>query len=159
MGVRARFIIVAVAFLSTAFPSSALAQRCVGEDVAAIDQYCETLLGAEGDAPVSGGKERLRNALPADVRKLLERSGVEGRALLAMPVGVPTSGDAKMRIRRLPGAMAAVKGTLAENADSGAPAKSVGSLVSGDALGSLFRWALLLSTLGMVGVAWVRHRR
>jgi hypothetical protein len=156
---RARSIILAVAFFSGAFPSSAVAQRCVGEDVAAIDQYCETVLGAEGEEPISGTTKTLRSTLPAALRRLLERAGPEGRALLSLPQGSPLARSDGMRLSRLPGAMAAVRGELSEDAEaSGVPARALGSVAAGDGLSGVFRWAILLSTLSMVGIAWSRHR-
>jgi hypothetical protein len=156
---RARSIILAVAFFSAAFPSSAVAQPCVGEDVAAIDQYCETVLGAGGEESISGQTKTLRSTLPAAVRMLLERAGPEGRALLALAQGSPLGRSDGMRVSRLPGAMAAVRGDLSEDAEgSGVPARALEGLAEGAGLSGVFRWAILISTLAMVGIAWSRHR-
>jgi hypothetical protein len=140
-------------------PSSAAAQRCSGEGLAAIDQYCETVPGVTGKQTLVGSVSRLGAALSPAVRQRLARAGPEGRALLALPVGA-SLGPAGTP-RALPGARDAIEGTLGEEAVSPpGVARAVGGLLSGDsALSGAFRWALLLSTVGLSGTAWVLHRR
>lgn len=139
-------------------PSSAAAQRCSGEDLAAIDQYCELVPGVTGKLPLSRPMPRLGTVLSPAVRQQLGRSGPEGRALLALPVGAPLGPDGNPR--SLPGAADALEGSLSEPPSFlSREAKAVGNLFNGGGASDIFRWALLLSTVGLSGTAWVRHRR
>jgi hypothetical protein len=158
--VKAPSTIVAVALGSLLLvPSSAAAQRCSGEGLAAIDQYCETVPGVTGKQTVVGQDRRLGAALSPGVRQRLERAGPEGQALLALPIGALLGPGG--RPRALPGARDALEGSLSEGTVSlpGA-ARAVGDVLGGDgALSDAFGWAVLFSTVGLSGMAWVRHRR
>jgi hypothetical protein len=158
--VQAPSTIALVVLLGMALvPSSAAAQRCSGEDVAAVDQYCELIAGAEGKVPVSRATQRLRDVLPTPTHRLLLAGGVEGRALLALPVGAPLR-PGTHSLDPLPGATAALAGRLGElTSSAGAAARIVGTVTDdGNGLSDAFRWALLLSTLGLAGAARVKQR-
>jgi hypothetical protein len=141
------------------FPAvSAAAQRCSGEEIAAIDQYCEMLSVAEGRGPISGAKDPLRAVLTPGVRAELEAAGPAGTALLALPAGAPVLAGSIDR-RRLPGAADALIGTLGESRSPTATARALGTLGDGgNGLSAVFRWALLLSTFGLTAVGWIRYR-
>ncbi len=140
-------------------PASAVAQRCTGEDVAAIDQYCELLPTAEGMAPSDEPRGALRSVLPAADRTRLWRAGPTGRALLAIAPGAPMRGDAST-VEPLPGAAGALAGRLGERDDSRSTVRAIGSAAwDGGRLSELFRWLLLSATVGLVGTAWVRRSR
>jgi hypothetical protein len=157
---RVRWPISLVMLLGIAlFPSPAHAQRCLGEDLAAIDQYCELLPGAEGAAPAGGSAPQLRAMLPRAARMRLERAGPAGRALMALPFGgrLPT-GDS--RLREFPGALGALGGAFDDDSSLGDGLRAVQTLgKDGEGLSDAFRWALLLSAIGLVGAGWRRHRR
>ncbi|HWH96173.1 MAG TPA: hypothetical protein VNT03_20085 [Baekduia sp.] len=141
-------------------PSSAAAQKCSGEDVAAIDQYCELLPTAEGQAPSDEPQRGLMTVLPVAERQQLWRAGPAGRALLSMPTGAHLHGRDR-KPRPLPGAAAAISGWLAERDQAeDSPVRAIGTAAwDGDRLSELFRWLMLMSTVGLVGTAWVRRRR
>jgi hypothetical protein len=115
--------------------------------------------GVTGKQTVAGPVPRLEDALSADARQRLARAGPEGQALLALPLGALLGPGG--RPRALPGARDALEGSLSEDTVSlPSAAQAVGNLLSGDsALSDAFRWALLLSTVGLCGTAWVRRRR
>ena len=139
-------------------PARAYAGTCSDPDLAAIDQYCELLPGAEGAVPPGSSKRTLRDVLPMMTQRLLDLGGPSGRAILALPVGAPLQrgGD---RPALAPRAGEALKGRFAlRDGDAVGVARSVGRLIDGGGSSELFRWILLLSTLGLVGAAWLRRR-
>jgi hypothetical protein len=159
--VGARSTVIWVASVSVAlFPSSAAAQRCSGEDVAAIDQYCELVPSVSGTTPPGSSSRTLRRMLPRSQRAVLERAGPSGHALLALAPGAPMR-QGTGRVRLLPGAVEALSGRLAEPRMSvDASLRAIRSAASDDqGVGSGFRWILLLSTLGLVGTKWMRRTR
>jgi hypothetical protein len=132
----------------------------MGNDVAAIDQYCELLPSAEGPASSNEPRRGVRTVLPPEERKRLWQAGPVGRALLAMPIGVQ-AGAVGPVFRPLPGAAAALSGRLAEPDASGPGVlRATGTAAwDGGRLSQLFRWLLLASTIGLVGAAWARRPR
>ena len=151
-------IVVVVLGSVLLIPSSAAAQRCSGEDLAAIDQYCELVPGVTGKLPLSRSKQALGTVLSPAARERFMRSGPEGRALLALPVGAPLGQGSP---RPLPGAADALEGSLGEHPGFlSRGTEAVGNVLNGaGGVSDIFRWALLLSTVGLSGTAWVRHRR
>jgi hypothetical protein len=140
-------------------PASAAAQRCSGEDVAAVDQYCEMIPDADGNMPVGAPTQHLRDTLPPPTRRRLLAGGPDGRTLLALPLGAPMA-PATRAVEPLPGAADVLSGLLGEHPRSIGAARAVRTVAdSGNGLSDAFRWALLLSMLGLAGVAWGRQRR
>jgi hypothetical protein len=159
--VRAAVAITFVVLLSVLLlPSRAAAQKCSGDDVAAIDQYCELLPTAVGPAPSDTPRLGLGSVLPHEERLKLWRAGPAGRALLSMPVGAHLSGQ-DPALRPLPGATAALSGWLSDRGERQAGSvEGIGDAAwKGSRLSQLFRWLLLMSTVGLVGTAWARRSR
>lgn len=148
---------------------SAMAAPCLPEQtVAALDQYCEALPTPVGAAaPTSAGSGNvvmrpLSAALPPRVADRLRQAGPAARALLLLPVVAPLARAPMTEAERRRGDRGA-----REVIDSG-PLESrkgnVSSVASGlaiaapDVVGGAFRWALVVSSLGLAGMAWLRLR-
>jgi hypothetical protein len=161
VGVRALRSIFILALLGVLLvPSPAAAQKCRDDDIAAIDQYCELLPTAAGPVAADTPQPRLRQTLAPAERLQLRRAGPAGRALLSMPegVGLHVRGHTP---QLLPGAAAVVARWMVDHGDRrdtslGATTKAAWH---GARLSELFRWLLLMSTVGLVGTAWVQRRR
>jgi hypothetical protein len=158
--VRRRLLLVLLVVLGAGLlPGRAHAGTCSKPDLAAIDQYCELLPGADGAVPPGFSDRTLRDVLPMMTRRLLNVAGPPGQAILALPVGAPMRRGGG-RDSLAPGARDALKGEFAvRDGDAAGVAGAVSRLIEGGGLSELFRWAVLLSTLALVGVAWVRRRR
>lgn len=157
---RAPTTIALVVLLGMALvPSTAAAQRCSDEDVAAIDQYCELISAPEGDVPLTRSVPRLRDTLPMSLRRQLLAGGAEGHAVLALPAVVARAGS--RADQPLPDAAGALAGQLGSQANVvGGVARAVGAAASGrSGLTDAFGWVLLMSTLAIAGAVWVRQRR
>jgi hypothetical protein len=100
---RARFCalaasLVAVVVLLAGPPTRAAAQDCVAQpDVAAMEQYCETVPAADGGAAGPGGGTNasgdpagptLRSVLPEKIIQRIERESPDAAALLDLSVSV-----------------------------------------------------------------------
>jgi hypothetical protein len=148
---------LALTFAAVA-PASAADRPCVGDDVAALDQYCERLAGADGAEPIGMGGTRLADVLSAGVVAQLERAGPMGRALLVTPAASPTraaAGGEDPRAARL-----ALDGDLLPDSDhAGGALEAARALAQGSGADDPFRWGIALSTLCLVGVAWYRRHR
>lgn len=140
----------------SATPSARAAERCSDRDIAAIDQYCELIAGVEGETGLVGSMIRMRDVLPEATRRQLQAAGSEGRAVLALPVGAPVP-KAGTDVKPLLNAADALRGSLRKHQDVVRSARKMVSTV-GSLRGPL-GWILLLSTLGLVGTAWVRRGR
>jgi hypothetical protein len=130
-------------------------------DVAALDQYCPTLPGADGHGLDSG--PLLSKALPDKVVKLLEKAGPLGEALLALHLAAPQSklgGDS--RGRGLDAGDLLERGTIGgakKTKLSSNPVEVAARTVSNSELSVAFGSVLLMSTFGIAGAAWRRFRR
>jgi hypothetical protein len=127
--------------------------------VSALDQYCSSLPGADGRPQPAGPGQRpsgppLSATLPPGELRRLRADGPAARALLTVPSGRPASPGSPER-RAADSARAQVE----RSAKPGQPTP-VTALASAapDVLGGAFRWGLLTSTLGIVGLAWLRFR-
>jgi hypothetical protein len=149
------FVAALLSIASFTSPASA-AERCSRDDVAALHQYCEQLPGAEGPTAVEGVAGSLRETLAPSVRRRLQQSGPEGIALLALPLGMAPAPGAPRG--PLPGASGAVSGSLADPEDGGGMVVRAVGAIAGPGLSGVFRWALVLSTLFVAGIAWIRRR-
>jgi hypothetical protein len=153
--------------LATAPPATAQStSECLSDpSVAALDQYCEQFpqliplpLGWTGQ-PV--GKP-LRMVLAPDVVQRLRRAGGASRALLSLPAAQPTSQDPQIAARdeqmMLDARDVVASGSL--DAQPGVPRRVIAAVTAtGETVGGAFRWAFVLSTLVLVGTAWVGYRR
>jgi hypothetical protein len=159
--VRALRSIFILALLSVLLvPSTADADECANANVAVVDQYCELLPTAEGSAAADTPEQTLRASLPAPERAELWQAGRAGRALLYMPEGPHLRGHDRTP-QLLPGAADAVSRWVAQDGDRRDVSlrATTGAAWRGARLSDLFRWLLLMSTVGLVGTAWVRRRR
>jgi hypothetical protein len=157
--------------IAVAAPPAARAQEPVlclpNQSVAVLDQYCDALITPGGSsAPIGsrGGGKPLSTVLPAKEVSELRKAGRAGQALLTLTVtptapaapGAPTT--ARVR-RRMAAARRAVQPEQLKP-----PATDVVSITSGvvsvggDVLGGAFRWGLVICTLGLAGMTWLRFR-
>ena len=134
------------------------------QTVAALDQYCDFLpTSATGSTPGStGGRQRpLEQTLtPAETERLRE-AGMPGKVLLVMPTLSPVTPEQaraalrrrdELRSRRLvPAAKEPKERDVRKLAEGMASA-------AGDVVGGAFRWGLVLSSLGLAGITWLRFR-
>jgi hypothetical protein len=147
-----------------------------------LDQYCETVPGAAGDRSPGAGGGTGRDVSPATKRKL-ENGGAAGKALLGV-LGAGARGDSGPggdggsassgggsggRGGSSNGARSDRGSDKAADAESGsdkaadAPSNNVLSAIrssadTGATSGPGFIWALVIVTLVIVGVAWIRYR-
>jgi hypothetical protein len=126
-------------------------------NVSALDQYCAALPGASGQQPSGPDQPQqqpLSATLPRRVIRQLRSDGAAASALLTVPAGAMPSQDPAER-RAAPKVQAAV-----ERAVNPTPPQAVAALATAapDVLGGAFRWGLVTSTLGIVGLAWLRFR-
>jgi hypothetical protein len=137
-----------------------------------LDQYCETVPGATGDRGPGAGAGSERDVSPATKRKL-ENRGAAGKAFLGLlgtgpradsggggDGGSATSGGAGG------GGGGSSKGARSDGGSdkaADAPSNNVLSAIrssadAGATSGPGFIWVLVIVTLVMVGVAWIRYR-
>ena len=128
-------------------------------DVAALDEYCPALPGADGRGSNRGPK--LERVLPRKTVERLEKAGAVGRALLALPVTAPRQQIGhNARGRGLDADELLTQGRLGHRAKPpGNPVTaSVTAATNGD-VGVVFGSALLVSGFGIAGAGWLRFRR
>lgn len=126
-------------------------------NVSALDQYCSALPGATGQQPSAPGQHAappLSATLPPGEIRQLRSDGPAAKALLTVPTGGMPSPDSAER-QAAPKVQAAVERTVKPN-----PPQAVAALATAapDVLGGAFRWGLVTSTLGIVGLSWLRFR-
>ena len=131
-------------------PSPSTQAGCVSRtDVAALDEYCPTLPGADGRGSNRGPK--LNRVLPRDVVTRLERAGPAGQALLGLSVAASmqslTNGG---RGRGL---------DADELLAPGNPITASATAVTSGDVGAAFGMVLLVSTLALTAAGWLRYRR
>jgi hypothetical protein len=160
-----------VAAIVLGAPPAAFAQGpaiCLpNQSVAVLDQYCDALTDPSGSSQPIGSKapgKPLSKVLPAREVRELRASGRAGKALLTLTVSTPMTSA--------PGSVATSpsRPQLAEARRAAVPEKlkppsgSVASITSGvvavsrDVLGGAFRWGLVICTLGLAGMTWLRLR-
>ena len=156
--------------VAVAAPPAARAQetaQCLpNQSVAVLDQYCDALVTPGGSSQPIGSKGRgrpLSEALPWQEVKQLRESGRAGKALLTLTVSstmVAKPGPAPPRVRR----RMAEAGQAVRPQKLKPPAADVVSISSGvvsvgdDVIGGAFRWGLVICTLGLAGMTWLRFR-
>jgi hypothetical protein len=154
-------LVVGLMVLATA-PTAAAQNTCVKRtDVAALDEYCPALPGADGRGSNAGPS--LKRILPTKTVERLERMGAVGKALLALPAIAPEHlvGIAhKARARGLDADELLTQGRLGNKTKPpGNPITATADAVTNGNLGVAFGSVLLISTFGMAGVGWLRFRR
>jgi hypothetical protein len=163
---RLCFLVLIVAFASLTVPARAASGTpqgppvCVDRpDVAALDQYCPSMPGADGRG-LKG--PRLADVLPVKLVRRLERAGPLGQALLGLSLAAPeTQLASKARGRGLDANDLLKDGTIGggKSKPSANPIKLAASAVTGGKLDLAFGSVLLMSTFGIAGAAWRRFRR
>jgi hypothetical protein len=163
---RLCFLVLIVAFGSLTVPARAASgtpprpPACVDmPDVAALDQYCPSMPGADGRG-LKGPK--LAEVLPAKLVRRLEKAGPLGQALLGLSLAAPESQLAsKARGRGLDADDLLKNGTIGggRSKPSANPIKLAASAVTGGNLNLAFGSVLMMSTFGIAGAGWRRFRR
>jgi hypothetical protein len=166
---RLRTATTLAAAVALAGPSPAAAAPCPPEQtVAALDQYCESLPTPGGvAAPTAEGPgglamAPLRSVLPPKQVKRLREAGPAGMALLELPAVAPLARAPMTRAERRRADLGARKVVASGTLDS--RKGDVVSVASGlasaapDVVGGVFRWGLVICSLGLSGVAWLRFR-
>lgn len=140
--------------------AGAEAQQCTGSsDVAAIDQYCERLPGL--DATPQDPDARIEEVLPPEQVAELRAAGALGEAILMLPAQTP---GADAVDGPLPGADDLLgAGRLGAGGDDGGSAgadafDAIQGVVGGAGSPGFLQWGLVITTLGLVAVAWLRPR-
>ena len=164
-----RVATAAAAALALAAPGPAAAAACPPEQtVAALDQYCESLPTPGGvAAPTDEGEGglpmgRLRSVLPPKQVKQLRKAGPAARALLELPTVAPLARafmtPAERRRVDLGARKVVASGILdRRKGDVNGVASGLASAAP-DVVGGAFRWGLVICTLALSGLAWLRFR-
>jgi len=153
-----------IATLVAAAPAAA--QRCnAPPGTAAVDQYCENVPSASGDDG-SGSNGSSGATAPRSTVRALDRSGKSGKELnLFLGEDVASAGartDAKQRSKNSSGRKATTPepaGTTPKQPSSNPLAAVQSAVNSGTTVGSGFIWILVLLTVLIAGIAWMRYRR
>jgi hypothetical protein len=154
---------VAAVLIATASPPPATAQvfDCSKqEDVAALDQYCQPLGTPEGGSSTPAAP--LQRALPTSAVRQLKRAGDVGETLLELARIAPEAVVRTQSGGRTQQVLDADE--LLASGALGTPMQpeSAGRILTRTALGSgfapTFRWALLGTTILLVGASWLRYR-
>ncbi len=157
-------LILLPAILLAASPAAAQQECTAPPGTAAVDQYCENVPSASGN---SGGSDGSSGATaPRSTVRALNRSGESGKELNRF-LGEDVA-SARGRTKTQHGSTHASDRKPSKSAPAGAaptqpssnPLGAVQSAVnSGTTVGGGFIWALVLLTLLIAGVAWMRFRR
>ena len=168
---RATRLTVALSLvIAVGAPQAARAQEPVlclpNQSVAVLDQYCDALITPGGSSQpigLKGGGKPLSTVLPPKEVRELRAAGRAGQALLTLTVtstAAAAPGAPTQRVRRR---MAAARPAVQPDKLK-PPATDVVSIASGvvsvggDVLGGAFRWGLVICTLGLAGMTWLRFR-
>ena len=160
------FLILAATLACTAVPARAASPTppratCINmPDVAALDQYCPTLPGADGRGLNRG--PLFSEVLPDKIIKRLEKAGPLGQALLALRLAAPrTKLGRDSRGRGLDADDLLERGAIGGNKTklSANPFAVAARAVTNSELSVAFGSVLLMSTFGIAGAGWRRFRR
>jgi hypothetical protein len=157
------------AVAALAGPSPAAAAPCLPDQtVAVLDQYCESLLTPVGvAAPTDAGPgavaaRPLSVVLPRTEVERLRKAGPAAKALLLLPAVAPLArGPVTPAERRR--ARAGARRVIASG-ELDATKDDVRSLATGlassaaDVVGGAFRWGLVICSVGLAGMTWLRFR-
>jgi hypothetical protein len=126
--------------------------------MSAIEQYCEAVPGPGGDRG-NGDHDRGGGPLPAETVRALERSGADGRAIVASSGGAQSGGAAQPSAGK-EGSAPAATAEVHRDQPANDPIAAVGaSFGTGDGtVGREFGTVLLVLTLVFIAGAWVRYR-
>jgi hypothetical protein len=157
------------AVAALAGPSPAAAAACQPDQtVAVLDQYCESLLTPGGvasptDAGPGAGRARpLSVVLPRTELEQLREAGPAAKALLLLPAVAPLGrgpvARAERRRARVGARRIIASGVL--DATEGEVRRFATGLASaaGDVVGGAFRWGLVICSVGLAGMTWLRFR-
>lgn len=145
--------IVLILLLLPLFPAAAHADpSCKAPPgTAAVEQYCESLPSADGDTHLGDKASRpLVSVLPKPLVRRLERSGVVGEVILALPAG---SDPAHHGARRQASFDPRVKALLPGPADSPRSLVDAASKHAVQHLDQGFGWVLVLTLFGLGGLS------
>jgi hypothetical protein len=144
----------------------AVAQTCTpDQSVAVLDQYCDALPTSSGpSAPTGVGQHasgpQLMDVLAPPAVARLRESGSAGKALLLLAAMAPVGrgpGVAASGVRRAARDVVASGDLHAPTGDAESLATGLAK-ASGNVIGGAFRWGLVISTLGLAGMSWMRFR-
>lgn len=128
--------------------------------MAALDQYCPTLPGADGRGADRG--LHLSKVLPEKVVDRLRKAGPVGMALLSLRVAAPPTKLAhRSRSRGVDAEDLLRRGTIGQvsTEPSANPLEVAANAVTGSELSVAFGSLLLMSTFGISAAGWRRFRR
>jgi len=132
------------------------------EGVAVSDQYCQPKLPDPGGTDVAP-EPPIKTALPTSVVKELKAEGAAGKALLELARVAPRrvvraqTGGRMKNVVDAEGLLAA--GALGTPLKPETAAKILSRTATlGEGFAKTFRWALLVTTLVLVGASWLRYR-
>jgi hypothetical protein len=167
-----RLLTCAICLLAMPAPAASAAEQSFqattcqpNQTVAALDQYCDFLPTSAGAStpmgPSQEQRRRLEHVLTPEEAEQLREAGVPGKVLLVMPTLSPvTPQQARAALRRrdeLERKRLVPAKDGAKDRDIRKLAEGVAS-AAGDAVGGAFRWGLVLSSLGLAGISWLRFR-
>jgi hypothetical protein len=161
-----RALAALTAFTAFAVASPAFAQTCTpDQSVAVLDQYCDALPTSSGpSAPTGVGQHasgpQLMDVLAPPAVARLRESGSAGKALLLLAAMAPVGrgpGVAASGVRRAARDVVASGDLHAPTGDAESLATGLAK-ASGNVIGGAFRWGLVISTLGLAGMSWMRFR-
>jgi hypothetical protein len=145
----------------------AVAQTCTpDQSVAVLDQYCDALPTSSGASAPGVGQHAsgppLMDVLAPPAVARLRESGSAGKALLLLaamaPVGRgPAAAERRSEVRRAAREVVASGDLDAPTGDAESLATGLAK-ASGNVIGGAFRWGLVISTLGLAGMSWMRFR-
>jgi hypothetical protein len=157
---RRLMLLLSLMALLVVTPAASASEGCVApQGTAAIDQYCEMLPTVEGPTDATGRETLpLASVLPKRMVKQLERAGILGQALLALPSaagGGPGAMDATAAER-----MSARRARSDPRLEALLPGQGTSASSVLDAAGELgsqveqgFAWTLVMTLLGLAGLS------
>ena len=162
---RTATAVAAVMALAGASPAAA-AECLPDQTVAALDQYCDTpvsMLGVPASSDADAHAMRpLSLALPPAAAARLRKAGPAARALLLLPAVAPLAGarvPAADRRRAAIGAHKVIASGQLEHREAEARSFAKGlASAADDVVGGAFRWGLVICSLGLAGMSWLRLR-
>jgi hypothetical protein len=147
-------LITLVPFLWLATPAQAATGCDAPPGTAAADQYCETLPAADGMTDATGeGLLPLAAVLPKALVRRLERAGLLGQVLLALPAVVGNSSDSRARRAAREASTDPRLGSLLPDGPETSRSAAQAVLDRAGMVDPGFTWTLVLSLLALAGVS------
>jgi hypothetical protein len=157
------------AVAALAGPSPAAAAPCLPDQtVAVLDQYCESLLTPVGvAAPIDAGPGGVRArplsvVLPRSEVERLRKAGPAAKALLLLPAVAPLARGpvtpAERRRARAGARRVIASGQLDATKDDVRSFATGLASAAADVVGGAFRWGLVICSVGLAGMTWLRFR-